>query len=30
METHPDEGVVKQEKFPHSRKPSHRCVYGEF
>ena len=30
METHPGEGVVKQEKFPHSRKPSHRQVCGEF
>ena len=29
METHPGEGVVK-EKFSHSRKPSHRCVCGEF
>ena len=24
METRPGEGVVKEEKFPHSRKPSHR------
>ena len=30
METYPEEGVVKQEKFPHSREPSHRCVCGEF
>ena len=29
METCPGEGVVK-EKFPHSRKPSYRRVYGEF
>ena len=30
METRPGEGVVKEEKFPHSRKPSHRRVCGEF
>jgi len=30
METHPGEGVMKEEKFSHSRKPSHRHVYGEF
>ena len=24
------EGVVKEEKFPHSRKSSHRCVCEEF
>ena len=29
METHPREGVVK-EKFPNTRKPSHRQVCGEF
>ena len=29
METLPGEGVMK-EKFPHSRKPSHRHVCGEF
>ena len=29
MEIHPGEGVVKEEKFPHSRKPSHRSVCGE-
>ena len=29
METRPGEGVVK-EKFPKSRKPSHRRVCGEF
>ena len=28
-ETHPGEGVV-EEKFPNSRKPSHRWVWGEF
>ena len=28
-ETHPGEGIVK-EKFPHSRKPSHCQVCGEF
>ena len=26
METHPGEGVVNKETFPHNRKPSHRCV----
>ena len=30
METLPGEGVVKEEKFPHSWKPSHRQVCGEF
>ena len=30
METRPGEGVVKEEKFPHHRKPSHRHVCGEF
>ena len=30
METHPGEGVVKEEKFPNTRKPSHRQVCGEF
>ena len=30
METHPREGVTKEEKFPNSRKPSHRHVCGEF
>ena len=24
METHPGEGVMKEEKFPNSRKPSHQ------
>ena len=30
METCPGEGVVKEKKFPHSRKPSHRWVCREF
>ena len=30
METHPGEGVIKEEKFPNTRKPSHRQVCGEF
>ena len=30
METCPREGVVKEEKFPHTRKPSHRRLCGEF
>ena len=30
METHPGEEVVKEEKFPHNRKPLHRQVCGEF
>ena len=30
METCPGEGVVKEEKFSHSRKPSHRWICGEF
>ena len=29
-ETHPGEGVIKEEKVPNSRKPSHRQVCGEF
>ena len=29
-ETHPGVGVVKEEKVPNSRKPSHRQVCGEF
>ena len=28
--THPGEEIVKEEKFPDSRKPSHRWVCGEF
>ena len=30
METCPREGVVKEEKFPNTRKLSHRQVRGEF
>ena len=30
METPPGEGVMKEEKFPKSRTPSHRWVCGEF
>ena len=30
METHPREGVVKEEKLPNNRKPSHWQVCGEF
>ena len=30
MEIHPGEGVVKEEKFPNTRKPSHQQVCGEF
>ena len=30
MGTHPGEGVVKEEKFPNARKPSHQRVCGEF
>ena len=30
METRLREGVVKEEKFPNSRKPSHQQVCGEF
>ena len=30
METCPGEGVVKEEKLPHSRKPSYMWVCGEF
>jgi len=30
METHPGEGVVKEEKFPHNRKPLHRQVWGGY
>jgi len=29
METHPGEGVMKEEKFPNSRKPSHWWICGE-
>ena len=30
METPPREGVVKEEKFPNTRKLSHQWVCGEF
>ena len=30
MEIHPGEGDMKEAKFPHSRKCSHRWVCGEF
>ena len=30
METCPGEGVVKEEKFPNTRKPSHPRVCGSF
>ena len=30
MEICPGEGVVKEEKFPNTRKPSHWWVCGEF
>ena len=30
MEIHPKEGVLKEEKFPNTRKTSHQRVYGEF
>ena len=30
METHAREGVVKDEKLPNIRKPSHRWVFWEF
>ena len=30
METHPGEAVVKEEKFPNTRNPSHQWVCGEF
>ena len=29
-ETRPGKGVAKEEKFPNTRKPSHRWVCGEF
>ena len=29
-EDHPEEGVVKEKKFPNTRTPSHRQVGGEF
>ena len=30
MKTRPGEGVVKEERFPNTRKPSRRQVCGEF
>ena len=30
MESHPGKGVMKEEKFPNTRKPSHQRVCGEF
>ena len=30
METCPGEEVMKEEKFPNSRKPSHQQIFGEF
>ena len=30
METHPGQGVMKEEKLPNTRKPSHQWVCGEF
>ena len=30
METRPGQGVLKEEKFPNTRKHSHRQVCGEF
>ena len=30
METHPREGVMKEEKFPNTRKPAHQQDFGEF
>ena len=30
METHPREGVMKEEMFPNTRKPFHQWVCGEF
>ena len=30
METHVGEGVIKEEKFPNTRKPSHQRLCGEF
>ena len=29
MDTHPGKGVLKEEKFPNTRKPSHWWVCGE-
>ena len=30
MDTHPRKGVLQEEKFPNTRKPSHWQVCGEF
>ena len=30
MESHPRRGVLKREKFPNSRKPSHSRICAEF
>ena len=30
MEIHPGEGVVKEEKFPNTRKPSNQGSVGSF
>ena len=30
METRPGKGVMKEEKFPHNKQPSHWHVCGEF
>ena len=30
MESHPEEGVVKEEMFPNTRKPSYQRVCREF
>ena len=30
MESRPGKGVLKEEKFPNTRKPSHHQVCGEF
>ena len=30
METHPWEGITKEEKFPNTRKPSHPGSLGSF
>ena len=30
METHPGKGILKEEKFPNTRKLSHRWVHGGF
>jgi len=30
MEIHPRKGVLIEEKFPNTRKPSHQQVWGKF